>query len=99
MPAYLVVNYEVEDPKLYGEYAKGAGPAMKIGKECQLLALDPASDRLEGDSSGRQTVILQFESKEKAKELYESGEYQAIIGKRLKATSKHFAVLVQGIPR
>jgi uncharacterized protein (DUF1330 family) len=99
MPAYLVVNYEVEDPKLYGEYAKGAGPAMKIGKECQLLALDPASDRLEGDSSGRQTVILQFESKEKAKQLYESGEYQAIIGKRLKATSKHFAVLVQGIPR
>ena len=99
MPAYLIVNYEVEDPKLYGEYAKGAGPAMKIGKECQLLALDPASERIEGDSSGRQTVILQFESKEKARQLYESGEYQAVIGKRLKATSKHFAVLVQGIPR
>ena len=45
-----------------------------------------------------QTVILQFDSKEKAKALYESGEYQAVIGKRLKATSKHFAVLVQGIP-
>ena len=98
MPAYLIVNYEVEDPKLYGEYAKGAGPAMKIGKECQLLALDPATEQLEGDSAGRQTVVLQFDSKEKAKELYESGEYQAIIGKRLKATSKHFAVLVQGIP-
>jgi len=98
MPAYLIVNYEVEDPALYGEYAKGAGPAMKIGQECQLLALDPATDRLEGNSSGRQTVILQFDSKEKAKALYESGEYQAVIGKRLKATSKHFAVLVQGIP-
>jgi uncharacterized protein (DUF1330 family) len=98
MPAYLIVNYEVDDPKLYGEYAQGAGPAMKIGTECQLLALDPASERLEGDSSGRQTVILQFESKEKAKALYESGEYQAVIGKRLKATSKHFAILVQGVP-
>src|SRR5262249_42288119 len=31
MPAYLIVNYEVEDPALYGEYAKAAGPAMKIG--------------------------------------------------------------------
>jgi len=41
-------------------------------------------------------VVLQFESKEKAKELYESGEYQAVIGKRLRATSKHFAILVQG---
>jgi uncharacterized protein (DUF1330 family) len=99
MPAYLIVNYEVEDPKLYGEYAKGAGPAMKIGSECQLLAFDPATERIEGDSSGRQTVILQFESKEKAKQLYESGEYQAVIGKRLEATSKHFAVLVQGVPR
>src|SRR5258705_11872792 len=58
MPAYLIVNYEVEDPALYGEYAKAAGPAMKIGKECQLLALDPASDRIEGDSPGRQTGIL-----------------------------------------
>jgi len=96
MSAYLIVNYEVEDPALYGEYAKGAGPAMKIGKACELIAFDPATDRIEGDSSGRQTVVLQFESKEKAKELYESGEYQAVIGKRLRATSKHFAILVQG---
>ena len=97
MPAYLIVNYEVEDPKLYGEYAKAAGPAMKIGTECQLVAFDPATDRLEGDASGRQTIILQFDSKEKAKALYESGDYQAVIGKRLQATSRHFAVLVQGI--
>ncbi|TMA28110.1 MAG: DUF1330 domain-containing protein [Deltaproteobacteria bacterium] len=53
MSAYLIVNYEVEDPALYGEYAKGAGPAMKIGKECELIAFDPATDRIEGDSSGR----------------------------------------------
>jgi uncharacterized protein (DUF1330 family) len=99
MPAYLIVNYEVEDPALYGEYAKAAGPAMKVGIECQLVAFDPNSDRLEGESSGRQTIVLQFESKEQAKKLYESGEYQAVIGKRLRATSKHFAVLVQGLPR
>ena len=99
MPAYLIVNYEVEDPALYGEYAKAAGPAMKIGKECQLIAFDPATDRIEGDASGRQTVVLQFDSKEQAKALYESGDYQAVIGKRLKATSHHFAILVQGMPR
>ena len=98
MPAYLIVNYQVEDPQLYGEYAKGAGPAMKIGTECQLLALDPATEQIEGDGAGRQTVILQFDSKEKAKTLYESGEYQKVIGKRLKATSHHFAILVQGMP-
>ena len=32
----------------------------------------------------------------KAKEIYESGEYQAIIGKRLGATSAGYAVLVEG---
>ena len=98
MPAYLIVNYEVEDPALYGEYAKAAGPAMKIGSECQLVAFDPNSDRIEGDSSGRQTIVLQFESKEQARKLYESGEYQAVIGKRLSATSHHFAILVEGMP-
>jgi uncharacterized protein (DUF1330 family) len=97
MPAYLIVNYEVEDPALYGEYAKAAGPAMKIGTECRLVAFDPATDRIEGQSAGRQTVVLQFDSKEQAKKLYESGDYQAIIGKRLRATSKHFAVLVNGL--
>ena len=98
MPAYLIVNYDVENPELYGEYAAAAGPAMKIGDACKLIALDPASDRLEGDHVGHQTIILEFESKEEAKALYESGEYQAVIGKRLDATSNHFAVLVNGLP-
>ena len=98
MPAYLIVNYEVENPALYGEYAKAAGPAMKIGSECELIAFDPASERIEGESAGRQTVVLKFDSKEKARALYESGEYQAVIGKRLQATSRHFAILVSGLP-
>jgi uncharacterized protein (DUF1330 family) len=99
MPAYLIVNYQVEDPALYGEYAKGVATsdAMKIGTESQLIALDPTTEQLEGNGAGHQTIILQFDSKEKAKELYESGAYQAVIGKRFKATSKHFAILVQGM--
>jgi len=98
MPAYLIVNYKVENPELYGEYAQGAGPAMKIGKECQILVMDPASEQLEGEPAGHQTIVLKFESKEKAKAIYESGEYQAVVGKRLEATSNHFAVLVDGLP-
>lgn len=98
MPAYLIVNYKVEDPALYGEYAKAAGPVLKMGSECQLVALDPATERLEGESAGHQTVVLKFESKEKARELYRSKGYQEVIGKRLAATSQHFAVLVEGLP-
>ena len=98
MSAYLIVNYNVENPEIYAEYSAAAGPVMKIGDACTLLAFDPASDRLEGESAGHQTIVLQFESKEEAKALYESGEYQALIPKRHSATSNHFAILVNGLP-
>lgn len=98
MPAYLIVNYKVEDPQLYGEYAAAAGPAMKIGDACQLVVFDAKSEQLEGEGAGHQTVVLRFDSKEQAREIYESGDYQAVIGKRLDSTSQHFAVLVDGLP-
>lgn len=96
MSAYLIVNYDVDNPELYGEYQQGAGPALKIGTDCKLLVLDGDSTQVEGEGAGKQTVVLEFESMEKAKEIYESGEYQAVVGKRHDATSKHFAVLVNG---
>ncbi len=98
MSAYLIVNYNVENPEIYAEYSAAAGPVMKIGDACTLIAFDPASVRLEGESAGHQTIVLQFESKEEAKALYESGEYQALIPKRHSATSNHFAILVNGLP-
>ena len=36
--------------------------------------------------------------KEEAEKIYRSADYQAVIGKRLDATSHHFAVLVDGLP-
>ena len=98
MPAYLIVNYNVENAEQYGEYSAAAGPVMKIGEACQLLAFDPATERLEGDSAGHQTIILSFDSKEEAEKVYNSGEYQSLIPKRHAATSNHFAVLVNGMP-
>lgn len=96
MTAYLIVNYDVVDPDGYKEYQKGAGPALKIGSECKVLVLDGNSQQVEGDNAGAQTVVLEFESMDKARELYESGDYQAVLPTRLGATSKHFAVLVDG---
>lgn len=93
MPAYLIVNYDIEDRDLYKTYQKAAGPSLHIGTECTVRVLDGKSETLEGDA-GHQTVVLEFESRERAKEIYESGEYQAVLPNRLKATSNHFAVLV-----
>ncbi|MEM9038127.1 MAG: DUF1330 domain-containing protein [Actinomycetota bacterium] len=96
MSAYLIVNYDIDDAEAYGQYQQGAGPALKVGSECKVLVLDPASTQVEGEGAGHQTVVLEFDSMEKAKEIYESGEYQAVLPTRLGATSKHFALLVNG---
>jgi uncharacterized protein (DUF1330 family) len=96
MSAYLIVNYDVDDADMYAEYQGGAVGALRLGTECELIVLDPASEQVEGEGAGKQTVILKFESMEKAKEIYHSGEYQAVVGTRHAATSKHFAVLVNG---
>ena len=97
MSAYLIVNYDVDDADQYREYQGGALSALRIGTECEVVVLDPESIQVEGEGAGKQTVVLKFDSIEKAKEIYESGEYQAIVGTRHAATSKHFAVLVNGL--
>jgi uncharacterized protein (DUF1330 family) len=96
MTAYLILNYAVDDTDAYKEYQKGAGPALGIGTDCKLLVLDAASEQIEGEGAGHQTVVLEFESREKAQEIYQSAAYQAIVPTRLGATAKHFAVLVDG---
>ena len=96
MPAYLIVNYNVENPERYGEYSAAAGPVMKIGDVAQIVAFDGDSQKLEG-SPGHQTIVLSFETMEAAKEIYESGDYQKLIPVRHEATSNHFAVLINGI--
>jgi len=97
MSAFLIVNYDIDNPELYGEYQAGAIPALRVGSECEVVVFDADSQHVEGERTGRQTVVLEFESMEKAREIYDSGEYQAIVGKRHAASSNHFAVLVNTI--
>ena len=93
MPAYFIAQYVVNDPKLYGEYQQGAAPTLgKYGAE--LVSFDIASETIEGKPPGPQTVIIKFESVEKAKEWYNSADYQAVVGKRLAAT-EGFAIISQ----
>ena len=51
---------------------------------------------MEGTAPGPQTVIIKFESTDAAKAWYNSSEYQAVVGKRLEATSG-FAVLSESM--
>lgn len=95
MPAYLIVNYNVNDPDLYNEYRKGAGPTV-LAHGVKVLVADPKTEVKEGSGPGHQTVVLQFEDRDKLNAWYDSVEYQAVLGKRLAATSG-FAVIVDGL--
>ena len=96
MAAYLIVNFDVDDPDAYRTYQKGAVPSLGIGDTSRLVAYDTATTCVEGDGAGAQTVVLEFDSMEAAKAAYESKEYQDVLPLRFDATSRHFGVLVEG---
>ncbi len=93
MAAYFIAQYRVNDPDLYREYQAGAGPTIQA-HGAELVVFDVAAETIEGAPPGPQTVVLKFESPEAAKAWYGSEEYQAVVGKRLKAT-EGFAVISQ----
>ncbi len=95
MPVYFVAQYVVNDRDLYSEYAEGAGPTIAASGG-ELVALDVAAETIEGKPPGPQTVILKFDSVEKAKEWYNSPDYQKVVGKRLAAT-EGFAIIAQAM--
>lgn len=95
MAAYFIAQYVVKDPALYQEYSAGAGPTLQAAGG-ELVSFDVAAETVEGTPPGPQTVIIKFDSTEAAKAWYESPEYQAVVGKRLKAT-EGFAIIAQSM--
>lgn len=71
---YVIITEDVKDAAGMAEYGKLASQTMGNAK---VLAFGPAAESLEGQWHGTQTVLLEFESVEAAKEWYYSDEYQA----------------------
>lgn len=71
---YVIITEDIKDPAGMAEYGK---LAMKAMGGATVLAVGPAAETLEGQWHGTQTVLLEFESVEAAKEWYNSDAYQA----------------------
>jgi uncharacterized protein (DUF1330 family) len=95
MPAYFIAQYVVNDADLYQSYSQGAGPTI-AAHGGELIAFDTAAETIEGNPPGPQTVILKFETVEKAKEWYNSADYQKVVGKRLSSTTG-FAIISESM--
>uniref|UniRef100_A0A5Q5CJX4 DUF1330 domain-containing protein n=1 Tax=Mycobacterium sp. (strain JLS) TaxID=164757 RepID=A0A5Q5CJX4_MYCSJ len=91
--AYVLLTEDVKDPAGMAEYGKLASQTMGTAK---VLAFGPAVENLEGQWHGNQTVLLEFESVDAAKQWYYSDEYQAA-AKLRQAAADCNGVIVSGL--
>lgn len=77
MAAYLMARVEVTDRDRYKEYAKRT-PDVISKFEGKFIARGGEIVTLEGSEETRRVVIIEFPSLEKAKEFFNSQEYQEV---------------------
>ena len=95
MPAYVVVNIEVHDPKRYEEY-KALAPASIAAHGGRYLARGGPAEALEGDYRPRRFVILEFPTAERARTWWACEEYARAKALR-QASATTDMILVEGL--
>ncbi|WP_029109995.1 DUF1330 domain-containing protein [Mycobacterium sp. URHD0025] len=91
---YVIITEDIKDPAGMGEYAKLASKAMGGAK---IVAVDQKPEVIEGSWHGSQTVVLEFESVDAAREWYYSDAYQAAAKVRQGAAECN-GVILSGFP-
>jgi uncharacterized protein (DUF1330 family) len=94
MAAYIIVQVEVHDPETFKKYADAVPATIKQygGRYC---VRGGKVESKEGDWNPKRMVVLEFPDMATAHKWYDSSEYQAIIGDRLKASDGKM-VFVEG---
>ena len=95
MPAYIVVEVNVEDAVRYEDYKPMVPPSLKpYGGH--FVVRGGKVETLEGDWSPKRLVIVEFPSVEQAKAWWNSPEYKDAKALR-QATSKTQMIVVEGV--
>ncbi len=97
MSAFVIVDVEVTDLVVYGEYGKLA-PAIVAQYGGKYLARGGKSETLEGTWTPKRLVILEFESADRAKEWLNSPEYTPVKKMRHQSTHSNM-VVVEGVAK
>jgi len=75
MPAYIIVEIDIHDPKGYEEYKNQAGASVtKYGGK--YIVRGGATEVLEGEWQPKRIVVLGFDSMQRAKDWLQSEEYR-----------------------
>jgi uncharacterized protein (DUF1330 family) len=94
MAAYIIVQVDVHDPATFKKYAD-AVPATIAQYGGKYRVRGGAVTVKEGDWNPTRMVVLEFPDMATAHKWYDSPEYQAIIGDRLKASNAQL-IFVEG---
>ena len=95
MSGYFVAQVQVEDREVYQQYVDGVFPILRKYDGEVLVAHDDV-DVLEGAWNPQRTIVLKFPSVERAREWYESPEYQEHMKLRLQSSQAN-AIIVKGL--
>ncbi|MDQ2863137.1 MAG: DUF1330 domain-containing protein [Bacteroidota bacterium] len=95
MPAYIIVDVKIYNSIAYDEYKK-LTPASIAAYKGKFIARGGATETLEGDWDPGRVVILEFPSKEQAKQWWNSTEYASARQIRQGAAITKM-ILVEGI--
>lgn len=89
---YVILTEDVKDPEGMKAYGAVAGKAMA---SATILAVERNAETLEGQWHGSQTVLLEFDSVDAARDWYNSEQYQEAVKLRQAAADCN-AVIIGG---
>lgn len=95
MPAYVIVDVDVQDPDDYAEY-RAKAPATVAAAGGRYVVRGGGVTHVEPGWDFHRFVVLEFASVEAAKAWYRSPEYQGILPIRLRSTRSRMA-FVEGL--
>jgi uncharacterized protein (DUF1330 family) len=92
VPAYFVIDLDVHDAAGFDEYARSvSGLLEKFGG--RYLVRRRAVDVLEGEWHPRRLTVIEFPTKARARQFYESSEFQQIVGLRLRSARTNLVLV------
>lgn len=95
MAAYIIVEVDIHDPVQYDDYKK-LTPASLLPYQGKFIVRGGQTETLEGDWDAKRIVVLEFPTKELAKQWWSSHEYAPAKALRQR-TSTTKMILVEGV--
>lgn len=88
---YVILTEDIHDREGMDAYGIASGPSM-IEFGGRPLIVDENVEVLEGEWHGTRTVVIEYESVEKAREWYNSASYQAVRQQRHAAADSNVII-------